>query len=190
MPIAVQPWATMIPWQVVIDPNVPLDIALSVILVWQQRSVPTCIAPHWFHDKHALVLGRNGQRGRKNQFSSVHCSWRWYPHVQESPSMLHPVITLPKSRIAYEKVPMLVWLTMALSRPFQIDLPPLPFSMPLNKATGGVMSLALWPQVVSQAPQHCSKQCSYLCLVLSNWPEEISVCQNAPPLWLSCFRQI
>ena len=43
---------------------------------------------------------------------------------------------------------------MALSRPFKEDRLALPLSMPLFQAIDGVMSLDLWPQVVSQASQH------------------------------------
>ena len=45
---------------------------------------------------------------------------------------------------------------MALSRPFKEDQRALPLSTPLFQAIDGVMSLALCPLVVFQAPQHFS----------------------------------
>ena len=59
--------------------------------------------------------------------------------------------------VAFETVPMFVWLTMALSRPFNEDhLAPYfhSFHASLLQAIGGVMSLTVCPQVMSQAPQH------------------------------------
>ena len=52
------------------------------------------------------------------------------------------------SNVAFETVPVFVWLTMALSRPFKEDC------LAIIQAIDGVMSLALCPQVVSQASQH------------------------------------
>ena len=57
--------------------------------------------------------------------------------------------------VALETVPMLVWLTMALSRPLKQDRWAFSLSTPyLLQAIDGVMSLALCPHVVSQAPKH------------------------------------
>ena len=55
--------------------------------------------------------------------------------------------------VVFKMVPMLVWLTMALSRPFKEDCLALPLSS-LFRAINGVMCLALCPQEESQAPQH------------------------------------
>ena len=57
--------------------------------------------------------------------------------------------------IAFQTVPMFVWLTMALSRPFKEDRLALPLSAPLSSRLSMVWCpLALCPHVVSQASQH------------------------------------
>ena len=60
------------------------------------------------------------------------------------------------SNFAFETVPKFVWLTMVLSRPFNEDRlsSASSFHGSLLQAIDGVMSLALCPQVVSQASQH------------------------------------
>ena len=64
--------------------------------------------------------------------------------------MPHPVSrTFPQSCL----VPMFVLLTMALSRPFKEDHQALLLFTPLASRRS-MMSLALRPQVLSQAPQH------------------------------------
>ena len=50
--------------------------------------------------------------------------------------------------VTFEAVPMFVWLTMALSRPFKEDRQALSFHASLLQAIDGVMSLALYSQVV------------------------------------------
>ena len=45
--------------------------------------------------------------------------------------------------VAFETVPMFVWLTLTISRPFKEDLLALPLSTPLFQAIYGVLSLAL-----------------------------------------------
>ena len=70
-------------------------------------------------------------------------------------------------KVAFETVPMFVWPTMALSRPFKEDNLALPLSTPLSSRCDGVVSLALCPeQVISQAPQHfrSSKKLAVWCL--------------------------
>ena len=59
-------------------------------------------------------------------------------------------------KVASETVPMFIWLTMTFSRPFKKDRLALPLSAPLSTRWSMVwlMSLALCPQVVSQASQH------------------------------------
>ena len=57
--------------------------------------------------------------------------------------------------VTVETVLMYVWLTMALSRPFKEDSrTSSSVYASLLQAIDGARSLALWPQVVSQAPQH------------------------------------
>ena len=57
--------------------------------------------------------------------------------------------------VAFETVPTFTWLTMALSRLFKEGSSSASSShASLLQAIDGVMSLALCPQVVSQAPQH------------------------------------
>ena len=57
--------------------------------------------------------------------------------------------------VAFETVPILVWLTMALSGSFKEARLALPLSTSLSSRRSMVwMSLALYPQVESQAPQH------------------------------------
>ena len=59
------------------------------------------------------------------------------------------------ANVAFETVPMFVWLTMALSRPFKEDRLELPLSTPLLQVIYDVMSLALCQQVVlSHALSH------------------------------------
>ena len=60
--------------------------------------------------------------------------------------------------VPFETVSVFVWLTVALSRPFEEDRLAI---ASLLQAIDGVMSLALCPLVVSQAPQHfrsCEKE--------------------------------
>ena len=58
-------------------------------------------------------------------------------------------------KVAFETVPLFVWLTMALSRPFKgRSSNASSFHDSLLQAVDGVMSSALCPQVVSQATQH------------------------------------
>ena len=58
--------------------------------------------------------------------------------------------------VAFKTLPMFVWLTMALSRPFFQGISSISssFNASLLQAIDGVMSLALCPQIVSQVPQH------------------------------------
>ena len=57
--------------------------------------------------------------------------------------------------VAFETVPMFIWLTMALYHSFKEDRLVLPLSTPLSSRIDGVMmSLVLSPEVVPQAPQH------------------------------------
>ena len=85
--------------------------------------------------------------------SSIHLRSIWYicareTHMRSAPSLR----SFPS--VALETVPMLVWLMMALSRPLKEDRWALPLSTPLSsRRSMAVMSLALCPQVVSQAPQ-------------------------------------
>ena len=88
----------------------------------------------------------------------------------EKPILCTPLrLTEVFPNVAFETVPMFVWLTVALSRPFKenrlTDDGPLSsfqgrsssassFHASLRQAIDSVMSLALSPQVVSQAPQH------------------------------------
>ena len=69
-------------------------------------------------------------------------------HMRSTPSLS----SFPK--VAFQTVPVFARLTIALSRPFKEDRLALPLSTPLLQAIRGVVSLALCPQVVSQAPQH------------------------------------
>ena len=89
--------------------------------------------------------------------SSVQFSSRWYLSARESPYALHPVFLRSFSfkmvskrsgkpirppplfsqkfffpNVAFETVSVLVWWTMALSRPFKTGRRPLPFSTPLS----------------------------------------------------------
>ena len=85
------------------------------------------------------------------QFSSVQCG-------MESPFYGKPTCApFCLSGISLETVLMLVWLTMALSRPAKVNRWPFAifFYASLLQAVDGVMSLTLCPQVVSQAPQRC-----------------------------------
>ena len=54
--------------------------------------------------------------------------------------------------VAFETVPMFIWLMMTLSRPFKEDRLALPLSMPLSSRWSVVWCPC--PQVVSQASQH------------------------------------
>ena len=75
--------------------------------------------------------------------------------------MLHPVSSLRSvPSVAIATVPMLVWLTLALSRPFKVEHRLLPFYIivPIFQAIGHVMSFAKL-NVVSQASQHLFKKC-------------------------------
>ena len=58
--------------------------------------------------------------------------------------------------VAFKTVPLFVWLTMAVSRLFKEHRLAFPLSVPLSSRRSMVWcpSLALCPQVVSQAPQH------------------------------------
>ena len=56
--------------------------------------------------------------------------------------------------VAFKMVPMSIWLRMALSRPFKKDHLAFLLSTPLLQVINSVMSLALCPLLVSQAPQH------------------------------------
>ena len=57
--------------------------------------------------------------------------------------------------VAFATVSIFVWLTMALSRPFNLrSSRASSFHASLLQAIGGGMVLALCPHVVSQAPQH------------------------------------
>ena len=81
--------------------------------------------------------------------------------------------------VVFETVPMFIWLTMAISGSFKEDCLALPLSMPLSSRQSMVVKpLALYPQVVSQAPEHfrsSKKQatcegcfaCQYICSVIS-----------------------
>ena len=72
-------------------------------------------------------------------------------HMRSTPSLR----SIPN--VAIETVPMFVWLTMALSRPFKEDRlaeEEASFHASLLQAIDGVMSLALCQQVGSRAPQH------------------------------------
>ena len=60
------------------------------------------------------------------QFSS-----RWYLCAQKGPYALHPV-SQKFPNVAFETVPMFVWLTMALSRPFKVDRLALPLCTTLS----------------------------------------------------------
>ena len=60
--------------------------------------------------------------------------------------------------VAFETVPMFVVLKMALSRPFKEGHLALPLSTPLLQAIDGVMSLVLFPQIVSQHFRSSEKQ--------------------------------
>ena len=69
-----------------------------------------------------------------------------------------PICALPGfPNVVFETVPMFVWLTMALSRPFkQRSSSASSFNASLLQAIDSVMSLALCPKIVSQASQHFS----------------------------------
>ena len=70
-------------------------------------------------------------------------------HMRSTPSLR----SFPN--VVFETVPMFVWLMMTLSRPFKEDrVEEASFHVALLQAIGDVMSLALCPQVMSQAPQH------------------------------------
>ena len=70
-------------------------------------------------------------------------------HMRSTPSLRR----FPN--FALETVPVFVWLTMALSRPFKGRSSSVSsFRASLLQAIDGVVSLAFCPQVVSQAPQH------------------------------------
>ena len=59
------------------------------------------------------------------------------------------------SEVAFEMVPVLVWLKMDLSQPFKDECQALPlFCATFFQAIDGLMFLALCLLVVSQAPQH------------------------------------
>ena len=82
------------------------------------------------------------------QFSSVQDGIYIYA-LRKAPSLR----SFPN--VAFETVPMFVWVTMALSRPFKgRSSSAFSFHASLLQAIDGVMSLALCPRVVSQAPQH------------------------------------
>ena len=83
--------------------------------------------------------------------SSVQFSSRWYLCPRKSPSLCAP----PPSLTSFPNVavPLFVWLTMALCRPFKKDLLALPLSTPLFSRHNESW-LALCSRVVSQAPQH------------------------------------
>ena len=68
--------------------------------------------------------------------------------VHSTPSVRH----FPN--IAFETVPVSVCLMIAFSHPFSRLLSAYSFHAFLLQAVNAVMSLALCPQVVSQAPQH------------------------------------
>ena len=73
----------------------------------------------------------------------------------EKPTRAQPRLAEVSLMLLIETVPVLVWLTMALSRLFREDRLALPLCTPLSpRQIDGVMSVALCPQVMSQAPQH------------------------------------
>ena len=71
-------------------------------------------------------------------------SSRYYLCTQKSPYLLHPVF-IPSLRsfcnVAFETVPMFVWLTMALSRPLKEDHLAIPLSTSLSR---GLMVWCPW----------------------------------------------
>ena len=60
----------------------------------------------------------------------IQFSLRWYLCAPKSPYAIHPVYRFPN--VAFETVPMFVWLTMAFPRPFKEDRLALPLSTPLS----------------------------------------------------------
>ena len=128
-----------------------------------------CNALAWCY---TVVCGWGEGKGGGRQFSSVQDGIHGpgKPHMRSTTSLT----SFPN--VAFETVPMFVWLTMARSRPFKEDRLALPLSTPhSSQAIDGVVSLALTPlcpEVVSQAPQHfrysekqatcegcCARQC-------------------------------
>ena len=83
--------------------------------------------------------------GKQLQFSS-----KWYLHARKIPYALHPASQKLPS-VAFQTVPVSIRLTVAFSRPFSSASS---FHTSLLPVIQGVLSLALCPQVVSQAPQH------------------------------------
>ena len=78
---------------------------------------------------------------------------RWYLCAQEGPYALHPFSLRSFPNVALETVPMLVWLTMALSRPLKEDRWALPIYMPLSHRRNTTEKKSLVMLNVTVAPR-------------------------------------
>ena len=97
------------------------------------------------------ILSDRTERTSRHQFSSVQDGIYALgkAHMHSTPSLRR----FPN--VAFETVPVYICLTMALSRPFKgRSSSASSFHASLLQAIDGVMSLALYPQVVPQASQH------------------------------------